>query len=71
VVNASLCCHNNVSEVYLVQVSLLLIGQQGLAHFFGYLPLRPIGCSQWEAEDSSNITPTPEENKHQVNPLYQ
>jgi hypothetical protein len=25
---------NNFSEVYLVQVSLLLIGQQGLGHFF-------------------------------------
>ncbi len=28
---------------YLVQVSLLLIGQQGLGHFFMYLPLLPIG----------------------------
>jgi hypothetical protein len=28
--------------VYLVQVSLLLIGQQGLGHFFRYYPLLPI-----------------------------
>jgi hypothetical protein len=41
----------NVVGVYLVQVSLLLIGQQGLGHFFRYQPLLPIG---WR-------TPTPEE----------
>jgi hypothetical protein len=34
---------NNVSGVYLVQVSLLLIGQQGLGHSFRYLPLLLIG----------------------------
>ncbi len=33
----------NVVGVYLVQVSLLLIGQQGLGHFFRYRPLLPIG----------------------------
>jgi hypothetical protein len=29
--------------VYLIQVSLLLIGQQGMVHFFRYRPLLPIG----------------------------
>jgi hypothetical protein len=33
-VNASLHWLNNVSGVYLVQVSLLLIGQQGVGQFF-------------------------------------
>jgi hypothetical protein len=42
---ASLCWINNVSGVYLVQVSLLFIGQQGLGHFFKYRPLLPIGRS--------------------------
>ena len=37
-VNASLCWLNNVSGVYLIQVSLLLIGQQGLGHVFRYRP---------------------------------
>jgi hypothetical protein len=36
VVNASLHWLNNVSGVYLIQVSLLLIGQQGLVDFFRY-----------------------------------
>jgi hypothetical protein len=34
---------NYVNGVYLVQVSLLLIGQQGLGDFFRYWPLLPIG----------------------------
>ena len=34
---------NNVSGVYLVQISLPLIGQQGLGDFFRYRPLLPIG----------------------------
>ncbi len=42
-VNARFRWLNNVSGVYLVQVSLLLIGQQGLGHFFRYWPLLPIG----------------------------
>ncbi len=42
-VNASLRWLNNVVGVYLVQISLLLIGQQGLADFFRYRPLLPIG----------------------------
>ncbi len=42
-VNASLRWLNNVSDVYLGQVSLLLINQQGLRHFFRYRPLLPIG----------------------------
>jgi hypothetical protein len=42
-VNASLHWLINVSGVYLVQVSLLLIGQRGLGHFFRYRPLLLIG----------------------------
>jgi hypothetical protein len=36
---------NNVSGVYLylVQVSLVLIGQQGMGHCFRYQPLLPNG----------------------------
>jgi hypothetical protein len=41
--NVSLRWLNNVSGVYLVQVSLLLIGQQGLGHFFRYRSLLSIG----------------------------
>ncbi len=37
-VKASLRWLNNVGGVYLVQVSLLLIGQQGLGDFFKYHP---------------------------------
>jgi hypothetical protein len=42
-VNASLHWLINVSGVYLVQVSLLLIGQRGLGHYFRYRPLLLIG----------------------------
>ncbi len=42
VVNESLRWLNNVSGMYLVQVSVPLIGQQGLEDLFRYLPLRPI-----------------------------
>jgi hypothetical protein len=42
-VNASLRWLNNVVGMYLVQVSLLLIGQQGLVDFFRYWPVLPIG----------------------------
>jgi hypothetical protein len=42
-VNASLRWLNNAKGVYLGQVSLPLIGQQGLGHFFRYLSLLPIG----------------------------
>jgi hypothetical protein len=38
-----LCTFNKVVGVYLVQVSLLLIGQQGLEDFFRYRPMLPIG----------------------------
>jgi hypothetical protein len=34
---------NNVSGVYLVQVFLNLIGQQGVGHFSRYWPFFPIG----------------------------
>ncbi len=39
----SLCWLNYVKGVYLVHVSLLFIGQQGLGHFFRYQPLLLIG----------------------------
>jgi hypothetical protein len=42
-VNASLRWLKNVIGVYLVWVSLLLIGQQGLVDFFRFRPLLPIG----------------------------
>jgi hypothetical protein len=42
-VNASLRWLNNGGDVYLIQVSLLLIGQKGLGHFFRYRPLLSIG----------------------------
>ncbi len=42
-VNASLRWLSYVSGVYLLQVSLLLIGQQGLVDFLRYRPLLPIG----------------------------
>ncbi len=42
-VNASIPWPNNVSGMYLVQVFLLLIGQQGLGDFLRYRPRLPIG----------------------------
>ncbi len=42
-VNACLRRLKTVVGVYLVQVSLLLIGQQSLGHFFRYRPLLLIG----------------------------
>jgi hypothetical protein len=42
-VNASLRWLSNVTGVYLVQVSLLKIGQQGLGNFLRCRPLLPIG----------------------------
>jgi hypothetical protein len=42
-VNPNLRLPNNVTGVYLGQVSLLLIGQQGLEHFFRYRSLLLIG----------------------------
>jgi hypothetical protein len=42
-VNASLRWLNNNVGVYLVQVSLLRIGQQCFGHFFRYRPLLPTG----------------------------
>jgi len=38
--------------VFLAQVSLLLVGQQGLEHF----------CFPFGGEDCANFTPTPEQN---------
>ncbi len=48
---------NNVSGVYLVQVSLLLIGRQGLGDFFKSRSLLPI-----LAGGLCKVMPTPEEN---------
>jgi hypothetical protein len=45
---------NNVSGVFSIQVSLLLIGQQDLADFFRYLALLPIG---WRIVQNITITP--------------
>jgi hypothetical protein len=42
-VHVSLHWLNNVSGAYLVQVSLRLIGQQGLGHFSRYRTLLPTG----------------------------
>jgi hypothetical protein len=56
VVNTSLRWLNNVSDVYVVQVSWFLIGQQGLRHFVRYLPLLPFG---WRIVQCTNFTPTP------------
>ncbi len=42
-VNPSSLWLNNVSGAYLVQVSLFLIGQYGLRHFFMFRPMLPIG----------------------------
>jgi hypothetical protein len=56
-VTASLRWHNNVSGVYLIQISLLLIGQQGFVDFLQVSAL----ASHW-LEDCANFTPTPEEN---------
>jgi hypothetical protein len=69
---ASFHWHNNVSGMfYLVKVSFLLIGQQGLGHQV------LTSASHW-LEDCTNLTPTPEKNyrlplleqyKQQANPL--
>jgi hypothetical protein len=56
-VNASLRYLNNVGGVYLVQVSLLFIGQQGLGYSFRYRPSLPIG---WRIVQL--FTPTQDEN---------
>jgi hypothetical protein len=45
---------NNVVGVFLVQVSLLLIGQQGLGHFYRYRPLLPIGLCKFYANAGGN-----------------
>jgi hypothetical protein len=45
---------NNVSVVHLIQISLLLIGQQGLGHFFRYQALvshwLQVGCPRNSAD---------------------
>ncbi len=74
-VNASLRWVNNVNGVYIVQVSLLLIGQQCLEHFFRYRPLLPIGgglCKlyakaggKWQIQCQLLFVPY----KQQANPL--
>jgi hypothetical protein len=60
--NASLRWLNNVGSAYLVQVSLILIGQQGWGHFSG------IGLAFDWLEDFANCRPTPEKyNKYSAN----
>jgi hypothetical protein len=54
-VNASLRWLNNVVGVYLLQVSLLLIGKQGLVDFLGVGPCFPL------AAGLCNFMPTLEE----------
>jgi hypothetical protein len=49
--------------MYLVQVYLLLIGQQGLEDFFRYLPLRPTGSRivqilRQHLRNNTNTAPT-------------
>ena len=75
-VNASSRWLNNVRGVYLVQVSLLLIGQQGLGHFFRYRHLFPIGCRTVKLHANArrkitNTAPTTliVQYKQQANPL--
>jgi hypothetical protein len=53
-----LCWLNNVSGMSLVQVSLLLIGQQGLGHFFRSRPLHPIGWRTVQTRVSFETTET-------------
>ncbi len=72
-VNASLRWLNNFSGVYFIQVSLLLIGLQGLGHFFRYRPLLSIGCRiehilRLFRKKTTNTAPTTT-NKHQSNAL--
>ncbi len=52
-----------LERVYLVQVSLFLIGQRGLGHFFRYQPLFPIGWRivqilSKHRRKTNNTTPT-------------
>jgi hypothetical protein len=61
-VNASLSWLTNVVSVYLVQISLLLIGQQGLADFFRYGPLlliswRIVQISRQRRRKTTNTAP--------------
>jgi hypothetical protein len=63
-VNAGLRWFNNVTDVYLVQVFLLLIGLQGWRrHFFRYRPL----LRGW-LEVCANFTPTLEETTNTAQP---
>jgi hypothetical protein len=63
---------NNVGGVYLVRVSLLLIGEQGFEHFFRYRPLLPTGWRivqivRQRQRERTNTAPTT--HKQQANPL--
>jgi hypothetical protein len=61
--HASLRWFNNVVGVCLVQVSLLLISQQGLGDFFRYRPLLPTDLGMVQI-----FTSMPEEiNQHSAN----
>jgi hypothetical protein len=67
----------NVTGVYLIQVSLLSIGQQGFGHLFGYRPLLPIGLRivqilrqrRRKTTNTSPTTLTVLQYKQQANPL--
>jgi hypothetical protein len=65
---ASLHWLNNVSGVYLVQVSLLVIGQRGLGHFFRYRPLLLIYANA-RGKQPIQYQPFLVQYKQQVNPL--
>jgi hypothetical protein len=74
-VNASLRWLNKVTGVYLVHVSLLLIGQQGLGHFFRYCFPLAGGLSNIFRQRHRKTTNTVQHQpllvqyKHQANPL--
>ncbi len=64
-VNANLRWLTNDSVGYLVHISFLLIGQQGLGHFFMYRPLLLIGWRTWQ------IVPRQRQNEIQRQPLFE
>jgi hypothetical protein len=72
-VSANLLWLNDVIGVYLVRVSLLLIGQQGLEDFFRFPPLLPIGWRivqilRQRRRKTTNTAPTSQDKQH-ANPL--
>jgi hypothetical protein len=57
-VNARLSWLNNVTGVYLVQVSLLFIGQQGLRHFLHPIGWRSLQILRHRRIKTTNTVPT-------------